>query len=94
MENALRGCGTALSAVPNGCHAPGDAGCGGGISTARGGRTRQNSGGCLQQPNAVPALQLGAEHHRRAQRQYAESNDDARQLPNFDRIKAKLAELK
>ncbi|PYJ72136.1 MAG: peroxiredoxin [Verrucomicrobia bacterium] len=26
--------------------------------------------------------------------QYAESNDDARQLPNFDRIKAKLAELK
>ena len=26
--------------------------------------------------------------------QYAESNDDARQLPNFDRIKAKLEELK
>ena len=26
--------------------------------------------------------------------QYAESNDDARQLPNFDGIKAKLAELK
>src|SRR5438270_7602699 len=26
--------------------------------------------------------------------QYAESNDDARQLPDFDRIKAKLAELK
>src|SRR5438128_2493215 len=26
--------------------------------------------------------------------QYAESNDDARQLPNFDKIKAKLAELK
>jgi glutaredoxin-dependent peroxiredoxin len=26
--------------------------------------------------------------------QYAESNDDAKQLPNFDRIKAKLAELK
>jgi len=26
--------------------------------------------------------------------QYAESNDDARQLPNFDNIKAKLAELK
>jgi glutaredoxin-dependent peroxiredoxin len=26
--------------------------------------------------------------------QYAESNDDARQLPNFDEIKAKLAELK
>lgn len=26
--------------------------------------------------------------------QYAESSDDARQLPNFDRIKAKLAELK
>jgi peroxiredoxin len=26
--------------------------------------------------------------------QYAESNDDARELPNFDRIKAKLAELK
>jgi peroxiredoxin len=26
--------------------------------------------------------------------QYAESNDDARQLPNFGRIKAKLAELK
>jgi len=25
---------------------------------------------------------------------YAESNDDARQLPNFDNIKAKLAELK
>jgi glutaredoxin-dependent peroxiredoxin len=25
---------------------------------------------------------------------YAESNDDARQLPNFDKIKAKLAELK
>jgi peroxiredoxin len=26
--------------------------------------------------------------------QYAESNDDARQLPNFDKIKAKLVELK
>ena len=26
--------------------------------------------------------------------QYAESNDDARQLPNFDKIKAKLTELK
>ena len=26
--------------------------------------------------------------------QYAESNDDARELPNFDGIKAKLAELK
>src|SRR2546425_7178028 len=26
--------------------------------------------------------------------QYAESNEDARQLPNFDKIKAKLAELK
>jgi peroxiredoxin len=26
--------------------------------------------------------------------QYAESNDDARELPNFDTIKAKLAELK
>ena len=26
--------------------------------------------------------------------QYAESNDDARQIPNFDKIKAKLAELK
>jgi glutaredoxin-dependent peroxiredoxin len=26
--------------------------------------------------------------------QYAESSDDARQLPNFDRIKAKLAELR
>jgi peroxiredoxin len=26
--------------------------------------------------------------------EYAESNDDARQLPNFDKIKAKLAELK
>jgi glutaredoxin-dependent peroxiredoxin len=26
--------------------------------------------------------------------QYAESNDDARELPNFDRIKAKLTELK
>jgi glutaredoxin-dependent peroxiredoxin len=26
--------------------------------------------------------------------QYAESNDDAKQLPNFDRIKAKLGELK
>src|ERR1700745_4272168 len=26
--------------------------------------------------------------------QYAESNDDARQLPNFDKIKVKLAELK
>src|ERR1700757_425414 len=26
--------------------------------------------------------------------QYVESNDDARQLPNFDKIKAKLAELK
>jgi len=26
--------------------------------------------------------------------QYAESNDDARQLPNFEKIKAKLAELK
>jgi peroxiredoxin len=26
--------------------------------------------------------------------QYAESNDDARQLPNFDKIKAKLADLK
>jgi peroxiredoxin len=26
--------------------------------------------------------------------QYAESNDDARQLPNFDNIKAKLEELK
>jgi peroxiredoxin len=25
--------------------------------------------------------------------QYAESSDDARQLPNFDKIKAKLAEL-
>jgi peroxiredoxin len=26
--------------------------------------------------------------------QYAESNDDARQLPNFDKIKTKLGELK
>jgi glutaredoxin-dependent peroxiredoxin len=26
--------------------------------------------------------------------QYAESNDDAKQLPNFDKIKAKLSELK
>jgi len=26
--------------------------------------------------------------------QYAESNDDARELPNFDKIKAKLTELK
>ena len=26
--------------------------------------------------------------------QYAESNDDARQLPNFDKIKAKLEEMK
>jgi len=26
--------------------------------------------------------------------QYAESNDDARQLPNFEQIKAKLQELK
>jgi peroxiredoxin len=26
--------------------------------------------------------------------QYAESNDDAKQLPNFDKIKAKLGELK
>jgi glutaredoxin-dependent peroxiredoxin len=26
--------------------------------------------------------------------QYAESNDDARQLPNFEKIKSKLAELK
>jgi peroxiredoxin len=26
--------------------------------------------------------------------QYAESNDDARELPNFDTIKAKLAEMK
>jgi peroxiredoxin len=26
--------------------------------------------------------------------QYAESNDDAKQLPNFDKIKAKLAKLK
>ena len=26
--------------------------------------------------------------------QYAESNDDARELPNFDQIKARLAELK
>jgi len=26
--------------------------------------------------------------------QYAESNNDAKQLPNFDKIKAKLAELK
>ena len=26
--------------------------------------------------------------------QFAESNDDARQLPNFEKIKAKLAELK
>lgn len=26
--------------------------------------------------------------------QYAESNDDAKQLPNFDKIKAKVAELK
>jgi peroxiredoxin len=26
--------------------------------------------------------------------QYVESNDDAKQLPNFDKIKAKLAELK
>ena len=26
--------------------------------------------------------------------QYAESSDDAKQLPNFDKIKAKLAELK
>src|SRR5262249_54479395 len=26
--------------------------------------------------------------------QYAESNDDARQLPNFEKVKAKLAELK
>jgi peroxiredoxin len=26
--------------------------------------------------------------------QYAESNDDAKQLPNFEKIKSKLAELK
>jgi peroxiredoxin len=26
--------------------------------------------------------------------QYAESNEDARELPNFDKIKAKLTELK
>jgi len=26
--------------------------------------------------------------------QYAESSDDARQLPNFEKINAKLAELK
>jgi hypothetical protein len=26
--------------------------------------------------------------------QYAESNDDARQLPNFEKIRAKLEELK
>ena len=26
--------------------------------------------------------------------QYAESNDDARQLPDFDKIKAKLSELR
>jgi peroxiredoxin len=26
--------------------------------------------------------------------QYAESNDDAKQLPSFDKIKAKLGELK
>ena len=26
--------------------------------------------------------------------QYAESHDDARELPNFDKIKAKLAEMK
>ena len=26
--------------------------------------------------------------------QYAESNDDARQLPNYEKIKAKLTELK
>jgi peroxiredoxin len=26
--------------------------------------------------------------------QYSESNDDARQLPNFQKIKAKLEELK
>src|SRR5207247_4109600 len=26
--------------------------------------------------------------------QYAESNDDAKQLPNFDKIKSRLAELK
>ena len=26
--------------------------------------------------------------------QYAESNDDAKQLPNFDKIKSKLADLK
>jgi glutaredoxin-dependent peroxiredoxin len=26
--------------------------------------------------------------------QYAESSDDAKALPNFDKIKAKLAELK
>ena len=26
--------------------------------------------------------------------QYAESNDDARQLPNFEKIKVKLEELK
>ena len=26
--------------------------------------------------------------------QYADSNDDAKQLPNFDKIKARLAELK
>jgi peroxiredoxin len=26
--------------------------------------------------------------------QFAESNDDARQLPNFEKIKARLAELK
>ena len=26
--------------------------------------------------------------------QYAECNDDARQLPNFEKVKAKLAELK
>jgi peroxiredoxin len=31
---------------------------------------------------------------RRGIIQYAESTDDARQLPNFDNIKAKLAELK
>jgi hypothetical protein len=26
--------------------------------------------------------------------QYAESDDDAKQLPNFDKIKAKLGELR
>jgi len=31
---------------------------------------------------------------RKGMIQYAESNDDARELPNFDKIKTKLAELK